>query len=54
MQSRVEYLGHIVENGSVRPSKHKTDAITKFSKPANVKAVQSFLDLTGYFRKFIN
>ncbi|XP_020297523.1 uncharacterized protein LOC109862041 [Pseudomyrmex gracilis] len=47
LQSRVEYLGHIVENGSVRPSTHKTKAVEKFPKPGNVKQVQSFLGLTG-------
>lgn len=53
MQTRVEYLGHIVENSSIRPTELKTVAVSKFPAPTNVRSVQSFLDLTGYFRKYI-
>ncbi|GBN37420.1 Transposon Tf2-8 polyprotein [Araneus ventricosus] len=49
---KVEFLGHVVENGTVRPSVAKTIAVKKFPVPT-VKQVQSFLGLTGYFRKFI-
>lgn len=38
----------------MRPSKAKTDAVTRFPEPKNVKQVQSFLELSGYFRKFID
>ncbi|KAG5325021.1 POL3 protein, partial [Pseudoatta argentina] len=44
---------YIVENGSVRPSEHKTRVVINFPTPTNAKQVQSFLGLTGYFRKFI-
>ncbi|XP_076298022.1 uncharacterized protein LOC143217525 [Lasioglossum baleicum] len=53
LRSKVEFLGHIVENGSVRPSEGKIAAVAKFPVPKNAKQVQSFLGLTGYFRKFI-
>lgn len=50
---KVEFLGHIIENGSVRPSERKTDAVQRFSEPRNIQQLQSFLGLNGYFRKFI-
>ncbi|GFW70256.1 hypothetical protein TNCV_3337741 [Trichonephila clavipes] len=50
---KVEFLGHVVENGTIRPSIAKTIAVKKFPVPTTVKQVQSFLGLTGYFRKFI-
>lgn len=53
LQERVEYLGFIIEKGTVQPSEHKTEAVAKFKQPKGVKDVQSFLGLTGYFRKFI-
>lgn len=53
LQRRIEYLGHVTENGSVRPSKQKTLTVMNFPVPVNVKQVQSFLGLTSYFRKFI-
>ncbi|GFU15104.1 transposon Tf2-6 polyprotein [Trichonephila clavipes] len=53
LRRKVEFLGHVVENGTIRPSIAKTIAVKKFPVPTTVKQVQSFLGLTGYFRKFI-
>ncbi|GFW61071.1 retrovirus-related Pol polyprotein from transposon 297 [Trichonephila clavipes] len=48
-----EFLGHIVESGTIKPSPTKTLAVRKFPEPTTIKQVQSFLGLTGYFRKYI-
>ena len=53
LENRVEFLGHIVENGRVYLSQRKIEAVKKFSKPTNVRQIQRFLGLTGYFRKFV-
>lgn len=53
LQKKVEFLGHVVEDGRVYPSTRKIEAVRKFPEPTNVKQVQSFLGLSGYFRKFI-
>ncbi|GFX63496.1 transposon Tf2-9 polyprotein [Trichonephila clavipes] len=53
LRRKVEFLGRVVENGTIRPSIAKTIAVKKFPVPTTVKQVQSFLGLTGYFRKFI-
>ncbi|GFX53705.1 transposon Tf2-9 polyprotein [Trichonephila clavipes] len=53
LRRKVEFLGHVVENGTICPSIAKTIAVKKFPVPTTVKQVQSFLGLTGYFRKFI-
>ncbi|GFW65186.1 retrovirus-related Pol polyprotein from transposon 17.6 [Trichonephila clavipes] len=53
LRRKVEFLDHVVENGTIRPSIAKTIAVKKFPVPTTVKQVQSFLGLTGYFRKFI-
>ncbi|GFU11520.1 retrovirus-related Pol polyprotein from transposon 17.6 [Trichonephila clavipes] len=53
LRKKVEFLDHVVENGTIRPSIAKTIAVKKFPVPTTVKQVQSFLGLTGYFRKFI-
>lgn len=52
LKRRVNFLGFIVENGKVQPSPEKTTSVKKFPQPTTVKQVQSFLGLTGYFRKF--
>ncbi|GFW07881.1 hypothetical protein TNCV_3920141 [Trichonephila clavipes] len=48
-----EQEGHIVESATIRPSPTKTLAVRKFPEPTTIKQVQSFLGLTGYFRKYI-
>lgn len=53
LRTRVDYLGHVIEEGRIRPSELKTLAVKNFSAPTNIRQVQQFLGLTGYFRKFI-
>ncbi|GFX41904.1 transposon Tf2-8 polyprotein [Trichonephila clavipes] len=48
-----ETKGHIVESGTIKPSPTKTIAVRKFPEPTTIKQVQSFLGLTGYFRKYM-
>lgn len=54
LQRKINFLGHILENGTISPSTEKTRAVETFPQPRNVKNVQSFLGLTGFFRKFIH
>ena len=49
----VEYLGHIVGNGEMRMTMKKVRQILDFPVPTSVQSVQSFLGVTGYYRKFI-
>ena len=49
----VEYLGHYIGRHGVRMNKKKLMEISSFPKPTTVKQVQSFIGLTGYYRKFI-
>lgn len=53
MERRIEFLGHVIEDGKLYPSSEKTKAVLKFPEPKTTKQIQSFLGLTGYFRKFI-
>lgn len=53
VRRRVTYLGHILERGTVQPSTEKIKAIQKYPEPKDVKQIQSFLGLAGYFRKFV-
>jgi hypothetical protein len=46
-------LGRDIKAGKVRPSLTKIAAVQNFPEPTTIKTVQSFLGLTGYFRKFI-
>ncbi|GBN25984.1 Retrovirus-related Pol polyprotein from transposon 297 [Araneus ventricosus] len=53
LKKRIEFLGHVVDDGKIFPSTLKTKAVLNFPEPANLKQIHSFLGLTGYFRKFI-
>ncbi|GFY02897.1 retrovirus-related Pol polyprotein from transposon 297 [Trichonephila clavipes] len=53
LKKKIEFLGHIVESGTIKPSPTKSLAVRKFPGPTTIKQVQSFLVLTGYFRKYI-
>jgi len=53
LQKRVEYLGHVLEDGHISPSPTKIESVRRFPVLTTKKAIHSFLGLTGYFRKFI-
>jgi len=53
LQTRIEFLGHTIEDGRIYPSARKIEAVRKFPEPTSTKHVQSFLGLSGYFRKFV-
>lgn len=48
-----EFLGHIITSEGIKPNPEKIQAIQKIKLPRTVKEIQSFLGLTGYYRKFI-
>lgn len=53
LKKRIEFLGHEIEDGHIYPSPEKIKAVQRFPVPESKRDIQSFLGLTGYFRKFI-
>lgn len=53
LKKSVEYLGNIVENGQVKPSSRKIEALKNSKPPNSVKQVRQFNGLASYFRRFI-
>ena len=49
----VEFLGHIVGKGQLKPRPGKLEAIKEFKRPETKTQVRSFLGLAGYYRRFI-
>jgi hypothetical protein len=49
----IEILGHLLEDGKVKPVRGKVDAISKLVPPSNTKQLKSFLGLVGFYRRFI-
>ncbi|KAI5616885.1 hypothetical protein C0J50_23556 [Silurus asotus] len=50
---KVKYLGHIVSADGVSPDPDKIEAVTSWPQPTHLKALQSFLEFCGYYRRFI-
>ncbi|GFY45959.1 retrovirus-related Pol polyprotein from transposon 17.6 [Trichonephila inaurata madagascariensis] len=53
LPGKINFLEHVIQNGIIQPSAEKTVSVSNFPEPKNAKDVQSFLGLTGYFRKYI-
>ena len=49
----MEFLGFIIRVNGIKIDPSKTNAISDWPIPKNVKEVQSFLSLANYNRKFI-
>lgn len=53
MQKELKYLGHVITLEGIKPQSEKIEKILNVQQPKNVKQIQAFLGLTGYYRKFI-
>ena len=52
-QLEVDYLGHVVSSDGIRTDPKKSQAVSEFPVPTNVREVRSFVGLASYYRKFI-
>jgi hypothetical protein len=50
----LDFCGHIVGNGHVRPTTAKVQAILAWPTPRNVHEVRQFLGLASYYRRYIS
>lgn len=53
LERTVEYLGHVLSNGQVRPNEEKVRAIVDAPAPQNVQQLMAYLGLLNYYGKFI-
>jgi hypothetical protein len=50
---QIQYLGFLVSGSGLEVNPEKVRAVTDFPRPADVKGIQAFLGLVGYFRTFV-
>jgi len=53
LKTELNYLGHVVTSEGVKLDPEKVKAIQNFPIPKNTTVVKLFLELTGYYCKFI-
>ena len=51
---RIKFLGHIVSEDGITVDEDKIAAIKFLRVPENVKQLQTFLGIVGYYRKFVH
>jgi hypothetical protein len=49
----VSYLGHVTSSSGVDMDQDKVQAVVDWPAPSSLRALRGFLDLAGYYRKFI-
>ncbi len=54
LQSRNEFLGHVVDGGGIHTVDPKINAVKHFPTLHKVENVRSFLGLAGYYRAFVH
>ena len=52
-RKRVDYLGHVVSPQGLSPQEEKVRAVRDFPRPQNVEGIRSFVNLAGYYRRFV-
>ncbi|XP_053686781.1 uncharacterized protein LOC128736329 [Sabethes cyaneus] len=53
LKTSINFLGHEISEGEIRPGIEKVVAIREFPSPTNVRNVREFLGLANYFRRFV-
>ncbi len=47
------FLGHVISEEGIKTENSKVDAVRNFPSPKNVKEVERFLGLAGWYHRFI-
>jgi hypothetical protein len=50
---QVAFLGYVISKGGIYMDPSKVQDVLSWNAPTSVSDIQSFLGLTGYYRRFI-
>ena len=51
--TKMEFLGHLVGEGTMSVPRHRVEALASFTKPTTKKGLKSFLGAIGFYRRYI-
>lgn len=51
--AELNFLGHEIKADGIRPLRERVDAIQQFPVPTSVRAVQRFLGMVNFYRRFV-
>ena len=49
----LQFLGHTVSEQDIRPLPDKVESVRQFERPRSVKALQRFLSMVNFYRRFL-
>jgi len=52
-EEKLSYLGHIKSKDGIAVDERKTEAMVKYPVPTNLREIRGFVNLCGYYRRFI-
>ena len=52
-KTKLKYLSRVVSQKGITPDSTKIEAVRDYPVPNDLRSVRTFLDLTGYYRRFI-
>jgi hypothetical protein len=50
---KIHYLGHIISKEEIEVDPEKIETIVVWTTPNNANEVRSFMEIVGYYRRFI-
>ena len=51
--TRMEFLGHLVGEGTMSIPQHRVQALASYTKPSTKKGLRSFLGAIGFYRRYV-
>ncbi|XP_038975302.1 uncharacterized mitochondrial protein AtMg00860-like [Phoenix dactylifera] len=51
--NEISFLGHVISGDGISVDPAKVEAVVQWNKPTNVSEIRSFLEMAGYYRRFM-